>query len=65
MGINLNEDDSAVRRGPDDLRVETLKVLGEQKTRYQSWTQDLPEVEISKELQHFLPNGEPRLKLHS
>jgi hypothetical protein len=59
-------EDSLVRRDPKELREEILKVLGEQKVRYGGWTQDLPEVEISKELLPFWRSGEEaRLGLRS
>jgi hypothetical protein len=42
-----------VRRNPNELREEILEVLGEAKVRDESWTQDLPKIEISKELLYF------------
>jgi hypothetical protein len=57
-------DDFLVRRDPNELKEEILKVLKEQKVLYESWTQDLPEVEISKELLYSWQYGEEaRLEL--
>jgi hypothetical protein len=59
-------DDLLLGRDPHELREEILKELGEQKAFYGSWTQDLPEVEISKELLYSWRDGEePRLELRS
>jgi hypothetical protein len=51
---------------PNELMEEILEVLGREKVRCEDWTQDLPKVEISKELLYFWQDGEEaRLELRS
>ena len=59
-------DDFLVRRDPNKLKEEILKVLREQKLICESWTRDLPEVDISKELLYSWQYGEEgQLELRS